>query len=141
MKKIVRLNDSDLSKIIKKVIKEADKDGDVPYKEFGFNDEESYLKDFIEADEYAQELYWEMDEELNDLVRYFFEKVDVGGIISKYQDKFRDRYDRYSDIGSDISNEYIDSLMQYRSKNIDFDEMVAEITLLIFSSMEEKRNP
>ena len=52
MKKIIKLTESDLSRIVKRVIKEEDENVDNLWKDFGFEDEESFIKHYIEADDY-----------------------------------------------------------------------------------------
>ena len=61
MKKVVRLSESDLSKIIKKIIKEDDSNW---WTKYGFDSEDSFISDYEEADDYASELINDVDYEL-----------------------------------------------------------------------------
>ena len=54
MKKIIKLTESDLTKIVKRLVKESDKD-------------DSYYENFKQADDYASDLYFEMDNELQEI--------------------------------------------------------------------------
>jgi predicted ATPase len=130
MEKIVKLTESDLNNIIKKVIKENYGE------EFGFDNEEEYFKDFIEADEYAEKLYWELHETVEDNVRMFLEHIDFYQIVSYYQEKFRERYVRYSDLESYPESDYIESLMSIKvSKKIP-DEKIMDIGDSIIDSFK-----
>jgi hypothetical protein len=140
-KKIIKLDESDLTRIVKRVIEEDDNKGAYyPYQDFGYSDEQSYLKEFIEADDYAEQLYWQMDKEIQSIVSNAFSNVDFGEIISNYQDEFRKKYNKFSNIDVDVESEYIDSLMSFRSGGVDFDEIVGEVTIAIFEAFEKKRN-
>jgi hypothetical protein len=98
-KKIIKLDESDLTRIVKRVIEEDDNKGAYyPYQDFGYSDEQSYLKEFIEADDYAEQLYWQMDKEIQSIVSNAFSNVDFGEIISNYQDEFRKKYNKFSNI-------------------------------------------
>jgi hypothetical protein len=82
MKKTIRLTESDLTKIVKRVINENH------WEDYGFNDEETYVEDFIEADDYALELLMDMDSEFQEIFQQFLSSGFVGDIINKYQIMF-----------------------------------------------------
>jgi hypothetical protein len=130
MKKVIKLTEKDLTNIVKRVIKENDGE------RFGFDNEEEYFKDFIEADEFAEKLYWDLHETVEDSVRMFLESINFFEMVSRYQEKFRERYGRYSDLDSYPESDYIESLMTIKvSKKIP-DEKIMEIGDAIIDSFK-----
>jgi hypothetical protein len=108
MKKVMRLTESDLSKIIKIIIKE---DEDTNWRrDYGFEDEESYESHFEKVDEYANQLIWEVEDKIGEALFNCFEKLDLGSIITKQQEMFKERYPEYSYPGK-FFNEYVDDLL------------------------------
>jgi len=68
MKKIIKLTESDIEKIVKRVIKESDDDSDLEGEE---------LANFIEADDYALELKDNLTEEIEFLVKDLLVNIDL----------------------------------------------------------------
>jgi len=108
MKKVIRLSESELSKIIKKIIKEDESEW---WTKFGFDSEDSFVSDYEEADDYASELIRDADDEIQELLIRFFETVDLGRIIKKRQLMFEERYPQYVNPDEEFHNEGIDYLM------------------------------
>ncbi len=120
MKKIIKLTESDLTKIIKRLVKESD---------------ESYYENFKQADDYASDLYFEMDMELQEMFNNILNHIDFEDILKKYQNKFREKYGELADIDEDIYNENITDLMNMDVKNIDFDFISSEISGAILDNL------
>ena len=110
MKKVIRLTESDLNRIVKKLIKENEEESDW-WTKFGFDSEESFVEDYIVADEYAEKLFWDADEEIKEIMYNFFDNVNIGNIIEKYQNEFKERYPQYSNPKETFHNEFITDLM------------------------------
>ena len=110
MKKVIRLTESDLNRIVKKIIKENEEESDW-WTKFGFDSEDSFVSDYEEADDYASELIRDVDDEIQELLIRFFETVDLGRIIKKRQLMFEERYPQYVNPDEEFHNEGIDYLM------------------------------
>lgn len=108
MKKVVRLSESDLSKIIKKIIKEDDSNW---WTKYGFDSEDSFISDYEEADDYASELINDVDYELQELFYEFFNTIDISDIIKKHQSMFIERYPQYVNTVEEFNNVGIGYLM------------------------------
>ena len=105
MKKIIKLTESDIEKIVKRVIKESGDDSDLEGEE---------LANFIEADDYALELKDNLTEEIEFLVKDLLVNIDLENLIESYQYKFKERYPKYAN--TEIVNYYIDTLMGLKVK-------------------------
>ena len=130
MKKVVTLTESDLTRIVKRIIKENEG------ADFGFGNEEEYFKDFVEADEFAQQLYWDLHETLEDNVRVFLESINFYEMVSAYQERFRERYGRYSDLDIYPESDYIESLMTINVSKKISDDTITEIGDSIIDSFK-----
>jgi dihydrodipicolinate reductase len=74
MKKVIRLTESDLQKVIKRVIQEEEESD--WWTEYGFDDKGSFLEFYYEVvEEYAYELIMEIDNEVQELLIDFFEQT------------------------------------------------------------------
>ncbi len=122
MKKVIRLTESDLNRIVKKIIKENEEESDW-WTKFGFDSEESFVSDYEEADDYASELISDVDYEIQELLIRFFETVDLGRIIKKRQLMFEERYPQYVNPDEEFYNEGIDYLMN-ANLNPDSEELM-----------------
>ncbi len=118
MEKIVKLSESQLNKIIKRIVIES---SELDY-------DESYLNDFKNADDYAGELYYRMDNEIQDVLGEVLKNINLEQIILKYQNKFISKYGQYSNIGDDIYNDNITSLMQIGNNGINYDDMIGDVS-------------
>jgi hypothetical protein len=125
MKKIIKLTESDLSRIVKRVIKENDDyDNEVDER-------------MVDADNYADELFWEMNNRIEELFKDFLHQVNVDEIIKEYQDKFREsEYGQYIKDAYDYNLDDIELLMRY--KPIDNDELSGHLTISLFELSESK---
>ncbi len=125
MKRVIRLSESDLHKVIKRVIKEDDL-----YRKYGFDDEESFYEDYVNVDEYARELTMEVEEEIRDLLINFFEQTDFVGIIKESvesrQQMFKERYPQYSNVG-ELTNDYIDNLLT-ANPDLESEDVIDEVS-------------
>jgi|688.fasta_scaffold1683214_1 hypothetical protein len=126
MKKIIKLTESDLTKIIKRLVKESDEESD---------EDEFYYENFKQADQYASDLYFEMDAELQEMFNNILNNIDFDSILKKYQNEFREKYGELADIHEDVYNENITDLMNMGRKNIDFDFISSEISGSILDNL------
>jgi hypothetical protein len=122
MKKVVTLTERELTKIIKRLVKESDKD-------------ESYYENFEQADNYAFDLYFEMDRELQEMFNNILNNIDFESILKKYQNAFREKYGKLADIDEDIYNENITDLMNMGRKEVDFDFISSEMSSAILDNL------
>jgi hypothetical protein len=91
MKKVMKISESDLNRIVKKVINE----NNLEYREdFGFED----------ADEYALELIFDADSEIFERLINFFEYIDLESIIEEKKAMFRKKYPEYNNFSDDYEN-------------------------------------
>ena len=121
MKKVVKLTESDLKRIVQKVIKESDLEGDE-------------LETFIEADEYASNLMYEMESELENLIGDFLRNIELENLIKGYQYKFKEKYPMY--VNSGYENDNIDSFMELSVK-----DGLDEISVIMVSSLIDEIYP
>jgi cellulose biosynthesis protein BcsQ len=137
MKKVIRLTESDLHKIIKKVIKEEESDW---WTKYGFDNEESFNENYENVNEYASELSLDVEDEIRNLLINFFDQTGVVGIVEEIvksrQKMFKERYPQYSNVGEFI-NWNIDDLLTANT-NLDSEEIMDELTeeiSIIFSKI------
>ena len=124
MKKVIRLTESDLSRIVKRVIKENDNEVD---------------ERMVDADNYADNLYWEMNNHIEGLFNDFLNEVNIDEIIKRYQDKFREsEYGEYVKDAYDYNLDDIELLMSY--KPIDNDELSGHLTISLLELIESKNH-
>ena len=122
MKKIIKLTESDLTKIVKRLVKESDKD-------------DSYYENFKQADDYASELYMEMDNEISEMFKRILNDIDIESIFKYYQNKFREKYGELADIdGDEIYNENISDLMNMGKKDVDYNSISYEMSSAILDN-------
>ena len=123
MKKVVTLTEKELTNIVKRLVKESDKD-------------ESYYENFEQADDYALELYMEMDDEIREIFSSILNNIDFESILKYYQNKFREKYGELADIdGDEIYNENITDLMNMGKKDVDFDLITYEMSAAILDNL------
>ena len=123
MKKVVTLTEKELTNIVKRLVKESDKD-------------ESYYENFEQADDYALELYMEMDDEIREIFSSILNNIDFESILKYYQNKFREKYGKLADIdGDEIYNENITDLMNMGKKDVDFDLITYEMSAAILDNL------
>ena len=122
MKKVIKLTESDLNKIVKRLVKESDKD-------------DSYYENFKQADDYALELYMEMDDKIQEIFSSILNNIDFESILNYYQNKFREKYGELSNIdGDEIYNENITDLMNMGKKDVDYDFISSEMSAAILDN-------
>lgn len=131
MKKTIRLTESDLTKIVKRVINENH------WEDYGFNDEETYVEDFIEADDYALELLMDMDSEFQEIFQQFLSSGFVGDIINKYQTMFEERYPKYTEDRDEITNGHISDLFNL-SDSDDYEDISGELSGALMDGLHAK---
>ena len=111
MKKVIRLTEEDLTKIVKKILKEE-------------NDEDEYdLEDYKKADEYAEKLYYDIDNAISYNLLSCLESMDLGGMVNDAQYRFTQQYPEYASTHESTGNEYISRLMEL-SQNPDLENAV-----------------
>jgi hypothetical protein len=98
MKKIIKLTEEDLVKIVKKILKE--------------DDESDYdLEDYKKADEYANNLFSEIDDAIYYNILSVLESMDLGNMVKDAQNRFRHHYPEYASTHEETGNEHISFLM------------------------------
>ena len=122
-RKVVRLTESDLSKIVKRVIKE----------DIEFSDEGSH---FREADDYAAMLWDELDNELTELFADILNSIDLESIIGKYQNMYEEKYG-LDYVNKDLFPEAIDDLMNLTS-DYDETETTRDMSAVIIDNLVRK---
>lgn len=124
MKKVIKLTESDLTKIVKRLVKESDKD-------------DSYYENFKQADDYAFELYREMDDKIKEIFDSILNNIDFESIFKYYQNKFREKYGELADIdGDEIYNENISDLMNMGKNDVDYDSISYEMSEVILNNFK-----
>jgi len=98
MKKVIKLTEEDLVKIVKKILKE--------------DDESDYdLEDYKKADEYANNLFSEIDDAIYYNILSVLESMDLGNMVKDAQNRFRHHYPEYASTHEETGNEHISFLM------------------------------
>ena len=133
MGKKIKLTESDLNRIVKRVINENH------WTNFGFDNEEEYLKDFVEADEYAGKLYRSLTKEIDDRFSNLIYGIDFSDIIRNYQNKFQRKYGKYSNVKDEIWNDHISLLMGMNNKPIDFEDFLGHLLDCLYNAIEKKK--
>lgn len=91
MAKIIKLSETDLTRIVNRIIKE----NNLEHREdFGFE----------EADEYALDLIFDVDYEIIERLTNFFESIDLESIIEEKKTMFREKYPEYDNFSDDYEN-------------------------------------
>lgn len=125
MKKIVKLSEKDLSRIVKRVIKEEE--DDEFWRKYGHETEDDYYVDYAKSDDYASDLLYDMEEHIKHIFYNLLNEMDLQGLIEMYQNEFKEsEHSKY--LGLDVDNEGIDSLMELKvDSNINFDDLAYEL--------------
>jgi len=132
MKKVVKLTENDLIRIVKQTIKENDGE------KFGFDHEEEYLIDFEKADNYAGELYYQMIDEIDDRLLGIISGMDFSDIIERYKNKFKRRYGKYKNVGIETINENITDLMSLKTEPIDIENYMNNMLDGLYKTIDGK---
>ena len=111
MKKVIKLTEEDLTKIVKRILKEDDED-------------EYDLEDYKKADDYAEELYYDIDNAISYNLLSCLESMDLGGMVKDAQNRFRRNYPEYASTHETTENEHISLLMEL-SQNPDLENAVS----------------
>jgi hypothetical protein len=129
MKKVIRLKESELTNLVKRIVNEEKENHWV---DFGFDDEESFINNYKIADDYASDLFSEIIEEIETQISFFLsENLDLNEIVSRHKNDFMKKYGKYHNNDMTFYNEGIDDLMRLRTKNINYDFLSSEITDVI----------
>ena len=110
MKKVMKLTEEDLKKIITKILKEDDSEYD--------------LEDYKKADEYASDLISEIYDAIDYNILSVLESMDLGNMVIDAQNRFRRNYPEYASTHETTGNEHISSLMEL-SQNPDLENVVS----------------
>jgi len=111
MAKIVKLSESDLTRLVKHVLKE---DGYTPFKEFGFKNENEYFEKFDKADDYAMQLILDISSELTDRIMETIE-YNLEPLIEEAKENFKSEYPMFTNMTDDIVS-HIPTLMSSSPK-------------------------
>ena len=109
MKKVIKLTEEDLTKIVKRILKEDDEDD---------------LEDYKKADDYAEELFYDIDNAISYNLLSCLESMDLGGMVKDAQNRFRRNYPEYASTHESTENEHISLLMEL-SQNPDLENAVS----------------
>ena len=111
MKKVIKLTEEDLKKIITKILKE--------------DDESKYdLEDYNKADDYADKLITEIYDAIEYNILPVLESMELGNMVKDAQNRFRRNYPEYASTHETTGNEHISSLMEL-SQNPDLENVVS----------------
>ena len=111
MKKVIKLTEEDLTKIVKRILKEDDED-------------EYDLEDYNKADDYADKLITEIYDAIDYNILSVLESMDLGGMVKDAQNRFRRNYPEYASTHESTENEHISLLMEL-SQNPDLENAVS----------------
>ena len=112
MKKVVKLTERDLTKLVKQIINE---DLSVNHwEDFGFEDEKSFIEHYIEADDYALDLSFNIEREIMNYIEDAVSRIDFEQLIGDAKNDFKRKYGQYYDIDS-LNNEHIDDFKKIKS--------------------------
>ncbi len=117
MRKVVKLTERDLTRIVKQVINEDH------WKDFGFEDEESFIEHYIEADDYAFSLSDNIESEIMNYIEDAVSRIDFEELIRDAKNDFKRKYGQYYDLN--LYNENIDDLKNLKS--IDPERLIGAI--------------
>jgi hypothetical protein len=136
MGKVLRLTESDLTRIVKRVIKENH------WEKYGFNDENLYYEEYEKADKYASDLYMDIDERITKLMGYALSSVleSINDIINENQNEFREEYGQFVDNEEDVYNESINDLMKMSLDKIDIDEVSFGMSEVVLEALLKNEN-
>jgi hypothetical protein len=123
MKKVVKLTERDLTKLVKQIINEDLSDNH--WKDFGFKDEESFIEHYIEADDYAMDLSFDIEREIMNHIEDAVSRIDFEQLIRDAKNDFKRKYGQYYDIDS-LHNENIDDFKKIKS--IDPERLIGAIS-------------
>ena len=111
MKKVIKLTEEDLKKIITKILKE--------------DDESKYdLEDYNKADDYADKLITEIYDAIEYSILPVLESMELGNMVKDAQNRFRRNYPEYASTHESTENYHITSLMRM-SQNPDLENVVS----------------
>ena len=127
-----RLTERDLSRIVKRVINEENEEY---WKDYGFDDEESYSKDYISADEYAEDLTSQIYDEVFSQIMSFLDLSDIQGFIKNSQEEFINKYGAYVKDHESTYNENISGLLKMNA-NFDSESAAGAMTEALFGNIE-----
>ena len=124
------------SKQLRRVIKEEEENEEY-WKDYGFDDQESYVKDFAIADEYAQDLVFDLYSEINSRLVSLLNSIDIDRMISDRQEMFMERYENYAIDHEDIANDNVTHLMELNT-NIDVESIADAMEEALALKLESK---
>tara|TARA_R110000868_G_scaffold36_1_gene307 strand:- start:50 stop:454 length:405 start_codon:yes stop_codon:yes gene_type:complete len=122
MKKVVKLTERDLTKLVKQIINEDLSDNH--WEDFGFEDEESFIEHYIEADDYAFSLSDNIESEIMNYIEDAVSRIDFEELIRDAKNDFKRKYGQYYDLN--LHNENIDDLKNLKS--IDPERLIGAIS-------------
>jgi len=129
MRKVVRLTERDLTRIIKRTIKETDED--------------SSTEEFESANVYATNLWHKMDHEISELMSYALSNVfeEINNIVQENQNEFKEEYGQFA---TDYENFYgteIYDLMDMNTDKLDIEILSLEMSGSILNTLMEPKKP
>jgi hypothetical protein len=130
MKKVVKLTERDLTRIVKRVINEDH------WKDFGFKDEESFIEHYIEADDYAMDLSFDIEREIMNYIEDAVSRIDFEELIRDAKNDFKRKYGQYYDLN--LHNENIDDLKNLKS--IDPERLIGAIFEAVSNEIYRQNN-
>ena len=123
MKKIIKLTETDLTKIVKRIINEDLSDNH--WEDFGFENEESFIEHYTEADDYALDLSFDIEREIMNHIEDAVSRIDFEQLIRDAKNDFKSKYGQYYDLDN-FSNENIDDFKKIKS--IDPERLIGAIS-------------
>jgi hypothetical protein len=100
---------------------------------FGFNDEQSFVEDYIKADDYAGNCIDGLLDEIKERMTNAI--MDIDEIILRHQNNFKDEYGQYLHPTMTFVNDNIDTLFMLSYDEDNFNNFIDEITYPINESI------
>jgi hypothetical protein len=114
MKKIIKLTESDLTRIVKQIINE-----DI----------------YDDVDDYAMELQISVSDQIAEILYNVLQRIDFGNIISEHQELLKNKYPNYEELESSEAN----YLMSLSDEGLDIDNLSSSLADRITDKLGETK--
>jgi hypothetical protein len=114
MKKIIKLTESDLTRIVKQIINE-----DI----------------YDDVDDYAMELQISVSDQIAEILYNVLQRIDFGNIISEHQELLKNKYPNYEELESSEAS----YLMSLSDEGLDIDNLSSYLADRITDKLGETK--
>jgi hypothetical protein len=114
MKKIIKLTESDLTRIVKQIINE-----DI----------------YDDVDDYAMELQISVSDQIAEILYNVLQRIDFGNIISEHQELLKNKYPNYEELESSEAS----YLMSLSDEGLDIDNLSSSLADRIIDKLGETK--